>query len=61
MYFPFPLSQQEMLYFAIDNGELEIDTPDGKNQLHETVIMADQNETNKKEESDVVIFRNSKR
>ena len=61
MYFPFPLSQQEMLYFAIDNADLKIDTPDGKNQLHGTVIMTYQNETNKKEESDLVIMRNSKR
>ena len=45
---PFPLSQQEMLYFAIDNADLKIDTPDGKNQLHGAVIMAYQNETNKK-------------
>ena len=61
VYFPFPLSQQEMLYFAIDNADLKIDTPDGKNQLHGTVIMAYQNETSKKEESDLVIMRNSKR
>ena len=61
VYFPFPLSQQEMLYFAIDNADLKIDTPDGKNQLHGTVIMTYQNETNKKEESDLVIMRNSKR
>ena len=50
-----------MLYFAIDNADLKIDTPDGKNQLHGTVIMAYQNETNKKEESDLVFVRNSKR
>ena len=61
VYFPFPLSQQEMLYFAIDNADLKIDTPDGKNQLHGTVIMAYQNENSKKEESDLVIMRNSKR
>ena len=61
VYFPFPLSQQQMLYFAIDNADLKIDTPDGKNQLHGTVIMAYQNETNKKDESDLVIMRNSKR
>ena len=60
-YFPFLLSQQEMLYFAIDNVDLKIDTPDGKNQLHGKVIMAYQNKTNKKEESDHVIVRNSKR
>ena len=57
---PFPLSQQEMLYFAIDNADLKIDTPDGKNQLHGAVIMAYQNEINKKEESDLVIMQNSK-
>ena len=61
VYLPFPLSQQEMLYFAIDNADLKIDTPDGRNQLHGTVIMAYQNETSKKEESDFVIMRNSKR
>ena len=61
VYFPLPLSQQEMLYFAIDNADLKIDTPDGKNQLHGTVIMAYQNETNKKDESDLVIMQNSKR
>ena len=60
VYLPFPLSQQEMLYFAIDNADLKIDTPDGKNQLHGAVIMAYQNETNKKEESDLVIMQNSK-
>ena len=37
-----------MLYFAIDNADLKIDSPDAKNQLHVTVIMAYQNETNKK-------------
>ena len=50
-----------MLYFAIDNADLKIDTPDGKNQLHGTVIMAYQNETNKKDKSDLVIMRNLKR
>ena len=30
MYFPFPLFQQEMLYSAIDNIDLKIETPDGK-------------------------------
>ena len=39
VYFPFPLCQQEMLYFAIDNADLKVDTPDEKNQLHGTVIM----------------------
>ena len=61
VYFPFPLCQQEMLYFAIDNADLKVDTPDEKNQLHGTVIMPYQNETNKKEDSDLVIVRNSKR
>ena len=61
VYFPFPLSQQEMLYFAIDNADFKKDTPDGKNHLHGTVIIGYQNETNKKEESDLVIVRNSKR
>ena len=27
-------------FFAIDNGDVKIDTPDGKNQLHGTVIAA---------------------
>ena len=48
MYFLFPLFHQEMLYFAIDNVDVKIDTPYGKNQLHGTVIMAYQNETTKK-------------
>ena len=48
VYSPFPLSQQEMLYFAIDKADLKIDTPDDKNQLHGTVIMTYHNETNKK-------------
>ena len=48
MYSPFPLSQQEMLYFAIDKADLKTDTPDDKNQLHGTVIMTYHNETNKK-------------
>ena len=61
VYFPLPISQQEMLYFAIDNADLKIDTPDGKNQLHGTIIMAYQNETNKKDESDLAIMQNSKR
>ena len=61
LYFPFPLSQKEMLYFAVDNADLKIDTPDGTNQLHETDIMTYQNETNKKEKSDLVLVRNSKR
>ena len=38
--FPFHLSQEEMLYFAIDNADLKIDTSDGKNQLHGAVITA---------------------
>ena len=61
VYFPFRLSQQEMLYFAINNTNLKIYTPDGKNQSRRTVIMAYQNETNKKEESDLVIVEISKR
>ena len=61
MYFLFPLSQQEMFYFAIDNADLKVDTLDSKNQLHKTFIIAYQNETKQKEESDLVIFRNSKR
>ena len=28
------------IFFAIDNGDVEIDTPDGKKQLHGTVIAA---------------------
>ena len=61
VYFPFRLSQQKMLYFAINNTNLKIYTPDGKNQSRRTVIMAYQNETNKKEESDLVIVEISKR
>ena len=57
----FSLSQQEMLYFANDNADLRIDTPVGKNQLHGTLIMAYQNETSNKEESGLVILRNSKK
>ena len=60
MCFSFLLSQQEMLYFAFDNASFKIDTPDGKNHLHATVIVAYQNKTNKKEESHLVIKRNSK-
>ena len=50
-----------MPYFIIDHLSLKIDTPDGKNQLHGTVIIAYQNKTNKKEESYLVIVRNSRR
>ena len=60
MCFSFLLSQQEMLYFAFDNASFKIDTPDGKNHLHAAVIVAYQNKTNKKEESHLVIKRNSK-
>ena len=61
MYFPFPLSQQEMLYFTIDNANLKKDTPDGKHQLRGTVVMAYQDETNKMEETDLVIVPDLKR
>ena len=30
----------KIIFFAIDNGDVEIDTPDGKKQLHGTVIAA---------------------
>ena len=50
-----------MPYFIIDHPSLKIDTPDGKNQLHGTVIIAYQNKTDKKEESDLVIVQNSRR
>ena len=33
------------IYFAIDNTDLEIDTPDGRNQLHGTAIFVYQKET----------------
>ena len=50
-----------MLYFAIDNADFKKDTPDGKNNLHGAVIIGYQNETNKKEESELVNVQNSKR
>ena len=59
MYFSFVLSQQEMLYFAIDNVDLKIDTLYDKNQLLWAVIMTYQNKTNKI--IDLSIERNSKR
>ena len=60
MCFSFLLSQQEMPYFVFDNASFKIDTPDGKNHLHGTVIVAYQNKNNKKEESHLVIKQNSK-
>ena len=48
VYFPTKLSPEQFLYFAVDNTDLKIDTPDGKNQLHGTVIVAYQNQEHPK-------------
>ena len=36
IYVPPSLSPNTSLYFAIDNVDFQIDTPDGKEQLHGT-------------------------
>ena len=36
IYLPFVITPEKSVYFAIDNSDLQIDTPDGKNQLHGT-------------------------
>ena len=38
VYIPSHLSPTNQVYFAIDNCDLKIDTPDGKDQLHGTAI-----------------------
>ena len=37
IYVPPSLSPNTSLYFAIDNVDFQIDTPDGKEQLHGTI------------------------
>lgn len=54
-----------MIYFSINNSNLKIETPDGKNQLHSTVIVAYQkerkNKQTKKQTSDLFSTKNQKR
>ena len=38
LYMPSILSPEMPVYFAIDNADLSIDTPDGKSQLHGTAV-----------------------
>ena len=38
IYIPSCISPNTVPYFAIDNVDVKIDTPDGKNQLHGTAI-----------------------
>ena len=38
VYVPTVISPSKHVYFAVDNSDLKIDTPDGKNQLHGTSI-----------------------
>ena len=38
VFIPRSISKDLPIYFAIDNTELKIDTPDGRNQLHVTAI-----------------------
>ena len=54
-----------MIYFSINNSNLKIETPDGKNQLQSTVIVAYQKERKskqtKKQTSDLFSTKNQKR
>lgn len=54
IYLPPGLSENKPLYFAIDNIDLKIDTPDGKGQLHGTTQVVFQ------EKDDTVTKRNEK-
>ena len=38
VYVPTVVSPSKYIYFAVDNSDLKIDTPDGKNRLHGTSI-----------------------
>ena len=38
VFIPKSISKDLPIYFAIENTDLKIDTPDGRNQLHETAI-----------------------
>ena len=38
IYIPSLISPSKEVYFAIDNSDIQIDTPDGENQLHGTSI-----------------------
>ena len=38
VFIPRSISKHLPIYFAIDNTDLKIDTPDGRNQLHGTAI-----------------------
>ena len=51
VFIPRSISKDLPIYFAIDNTELKIDTPDGRNQLHVTAIAVYQK---KKETSEVL-------
>ena len=40
VFVPVGFEKDQPTYFAIDNTDLKIDTPDGKNQLHGAAIAA---------------------
>ena len=48
VFIPSVISKENPVFFATDNVDLAIDTPDGKRQLHGTGTVVYQQRTNKK-------------
>ena len=48
VFIPSAISKENPVFFAADNVDLAIDTPDGKRQLHDTGTVVYQQRTNKK-------------
>ena len=47
-FIPSTINKENPVFFAMDNVDLTIDTPDGKRQLHGTRTVVYQQRTNKK-------------
>ena len=60
VFIPRSISKHLPIYFAIDNTDLKIDTPDGRNQLHGTAIAVYQKTETSEVLQDVSIDRQSK-
>ena len=50
LYIPSSIDAKDMMHFAVDNTDLQIDTPNGKRQLHGTAMVVFQKQNNQKTE-----------
>ena len=50
LYIPSSIDAKDMMHFAVDNTDLQIDTPNGKRQLHGTAMVVFQKQNNQKRE-----------